>query len=441
MRQAAGKTNLTLVCKLELARKNCQRDGRAAGIPVIVLTSLGLNMKRSLVNIANQMHSADPRSRFAFEFWDGETAAYGNPPEVSLRFKSKEGARQLLSNGFLGFGEAYMASDLEVEGNLQELLRLGFSIEFDKQMPSLWQKVCFLLHRLYTRNTKSGVKQNISYHYDLGDEFYTNFLDKTMTYSCGYFDNETDSLEQAQLNKYEHICRKLALKPGEKLVDIGCGWGGMLIYAAQNYGITGLGNTLSCNQYESAKNQLKEMCLQDRIEVVLADYRQITGEFDKFVSIGMFEHVGKAFIPVYMRTVSNLLRKGGTGLIHTIGKDAESTSDAWIMKYIFPGGYVPNLAEIVREMGRAGLSILDVENLRVHYGHTLDQWAENYEKNVERVRGMFDDSFARMWRLFLHASSAGFKYGNSHLYQILFSNGLDNDRPLTRKHLYRDACH
>jgi len=369
------------------------------------------------------MHSAHPDSRFAFEFWDGETAAYGNPPEVSLRFKSKEGARQLLSNGFLGFGEAYMASDLEVEGNLQELLRLGFSIEFDKQMLSLWQKVCFLLRRLNTRNTISGVKQNISYHYDLGDEFYTNFLDKTMTYSCGYFDHETDSLEQAQLNKYEHICRKLALKPGEKLVDIGCGWGGMLIYAAQHYGVNGLGNTLSRNQFECARRKIEELGLKDQIEVVLADYRQITGKFDKFVSIGMFEHVGKAFIPVFMNKVSQLLKKGGLGLLHTIGKNTDSPGEPWLVKYIFPGGYIPNLAEIVREMGRSDFPIMDVENLRFHYAHTLDNWAEKYEKNVEKVYRMFDEPFVRMWRLFLHASSVGFKYGSSRLYQILFSNG------------------
>jgi cyclopropane-fatty-acyl-phospholipid synthase len=396
-------------------------------------------MKRSLVNLAKQMHCADPDTGFTFEFWDGEAIAYGNHPEMILRFRSKDAAKQLLCTGFLGFGEAYMAGDLEVEGDLQDLLRLGFSIEFDKHNLSFWQKVCFLLHQFNTRNTMSRVGHNIAYHYDLGDDFYALFLDKTMTYSCGYFDNETDSLEQAQLNKYEHICRKLALKPGEKLVDIGCGWGGMLIYAGQNYGISGLGNTLSSNQHESAKTRIRELGLQDRIEVVLADYRQITGEFDKFVSIGMFEHVGKEFIPVYMQTVSKLLKKGGTGLLHTIGKDAESPSDAWIMKYIFPGGYIPNLAEIVGEMGRAGFSIMDVENLRFHYGYTLDQWANNYEKNLEKVRGMFDESFARMWRLYLHASSAGFKYGSSRLYQILFSKGLNNELPLTRKHLYQDA--
>jgi cyclopropane-fatty-acyl-phospholipid synthase len=384
------------------------------------------------------MHSTDPSFRFAFEFWDGEAIVHGSQPEVILRFKSKQGAKQLLCNGFLGFGEAYMAGDLEVQGNLQELLRSGLSIDYDRQSLSFWQKLCLLLHRWNTTNTIRRVKQNISHHYDLGDDFYSLFLDKTMTYSCGYFNDETDSLEQAQLNKYEHICRKLALQPGETLVDIGCGWGGMLIYAAQNYGISGLGNTLSRNQHELANTRIKELGLQDRIEVVLADYRQITGEFDKFVSIGMFEHVGKAFIPVFMHKASELLKTGGIGLLHTIGKDTESPGDTWTLRYIFPGGYVPNLPEIAQAMGRSGFSILDMENLRFHYGHTLDRWADNFDKNEEKVSSMFDESFVRMWRLFLHASSAGFKYGTSRLYQILFSKGLNNELPLTRNHIYEN---
>jgi cyclopropane-fatty-acyl-phospholipid synthase len=398
-------------------------------------------VKRSFINIANLMHSADPRSRFAFEFWDGETCCYGDQPEVWLRLKTKESAQQLLANGFLGFAEAYMAGKLEVEGNLQELLRLGYFIEFDKHSLSFWQKLRILLHRLGTRNTSSRVPKNISHHYDRGDEFYALYLDSTMTYSCGYFTSETDSLEQAQRNKYEHICRKLALQPGEKLVDIGCGWGGMLIYAAQKYGIKGLGNTLSRNQCECTMRKIEELGLQNQIEVVLADYRDLTGQFDKFVSIGMFEHVGKAFIPVFMHKVSQLLKQGGIGLLHTIGKNTESPSDPWIMKYIFPGGYIPQFAEIVREMGRSGFPIMDVENLRFHYGHTLDRWADNYEKNVEKVRCMFDESFVRMWRLYLQACSAGFKYGGSRLYQILFSNGLTKGLPLTRKHLYQDGYH
>jgi cyclopropane-fatty-acyl-phospholipid synthase len=216
-------------------------------------------MKKALRDISDTMHRADLTARFAFEFWDGETLVYGDQPEVLLRLKTKESAQHLLANGFLGFAEAYMAGDLEVEGNLQELLRLGYSIEFDKHSLSFWQKIRFLLHRLGTRNTSSCVPKNISHHYDRGDEFYALYLDNTMTYSCGYFTSETDSLEQAQFNKYEHICRKLALQPGEKLLDIGCGWGGMLIYAAQKYGIKGLGNTLSRNQCECAKRKIRDL--------------------------------------------------------------------------------------------------------------------------------------------------------------------------------------
>ncbi len=387
------------------------------------------------------MHSSDPHSRFAFEFWDGKAIAYGNHPEMILRFRSKEGAKQLLCNGFIGFGEAYMAGDLEVEGDLQELLRLGICLRYDRRNLSFWQNVRFLAHSLATRNTLGRTPQNIEYHYDLGDEFYQLFLDQTLTYSCGYFTSERDSLEQAQLNKYEHICRKLKLRPGEKLLDIGCGWGAMLIYAAQNYGVNGLGITLSHNQYERANRKIEELGLHNSIKVALADYREIDGEFDKFVSIGMFEHVGKRFIPLFMRNLSSLLKKGGLGLLHTIGKETESPCDPWILRYIFPGGYIPNLTEVVREMGLAGFCLLDLENLRFHYGHTLDRWADNYEKNLERVKQMFDEPFVRMWRLFLNASSAGFKYGSSRLYQILFSNGLNNELPLTRKQLYQDEYH
>ena len=396
-------------------------------------------MKAAIKKIADVMHGADPTARFAFEFWDGETLGYCDQPEVLLRLKTKESAQQLLGKGFLGFAEAYMAGDLEVEGNLEELLRLGYAIEFDKHSLSFWQKLRFLLLRLGTRNTSSRVPKNISHHYDRGDEFYALYLDETMTYSCGYFTCETDSLEQAQLNKYEHICRKLALQPGEKLLDIGCGWGGMLIYAAQKYGIKGLGNTLSRNQCECARKKIEALGLQNHIEVVLKDYREINGKFDKFVSIGMFEHVGKAFIPLFMHKISNLLKEGGMGLLHTIGKDVESPRDPWVSKYIFPGYYLPNLAEIVAQMNLSGQSVLDVENLRFHYSHTLNRWANNYEKNVEKVRCMFDESFVRMWRLYLHVCSAGFKYGNSRLYQILFTNGLPNGLPLTRKHLYQDG--
>jgi cyclopropane-fatty-acyl-phospholipid synthase len=243
-------------------------------------------------------------------------------------------------------------------------------------------------------------------------------------------------LEQAQHQKYEHIARKLLLKPGEKLLDIGCGWGGMLIHAVREYGVVARGNTISQSQYEYVRSRIHDLGLEDKIEVVCEDYRNLIGKYDKVVSIGMFEHVGQKFIPVFMRKVDQLLNQGGLGLLHTIGKDVPSASDPWMWKYIFPGNYLPTPDEIAREMSIAGFCILDVENLRLHYARTLDMWADNFERNVEKVRQMFGDILVRMWRLYLRGASAAFKYGELRVFQVLFSKGLHNHLPMTRDHLY-----
>ncbi len=190
------------------------------------------------------------------------------------------------------------------------------------------------------------------------------------------------------------------------------------------------------SQVEHARSKIKDLGLADKIEVVCEDYRNLTGKYDKVVSIGMFEHVGQEFIPVFMQKVDQLLKKGGLGLLHTIGKDKASASDPWMWKYIFPGNYLPTPDEIAREMGMAGFSLLDVENLRLHYARTLDLWADNFERNVEKVRQMFDDAFVRMWRLYLRGASAGFKYGELRVFQVLFAKGLNNDLPMTRDHVY-----
>ncbi len=226
------------------------------------------------------------------------------------------------------------------------------------------------------------------------------------------------------------------LTSGDRLIDIGCGWGGMLLHSAQEFAISAKGVTLSQNQYDHAIGRIKDLGLADRLEVRLQDYRQVDGKFDKFVSIGMFEHVGKEFIAVFMRKTATLLKKGGIGLLHTISKDIESPTDAWMQRYIFPGGYIPSLSQIVREMGRAGLCILDIENLRMHYARTLDCWIANFESHTGQVERMFDKRFVRMWRLYLNASSATFKYDGARLYQILFSNGLNNDFPMVRDYMY-----
>jgi len=319
-----------------------------------------------------------------------------------------------------------------------ELFRLGFAIGFDDYKLPLWQQFRLFILGMLNRNTRRCAQKNISYHYDRGDEFYALYLDKTMTYSCAYFKRSDDSLEQAQLNKYEHIAKKLILKPDETLLDIGCGWGGMLIFAAQKYGIRGVGNTLSKNQFEYANRKIKELGLQDRLKVLHKDFRQLSGKFDKIVSIGMFEHVGKKFIPAFIQKVSDLLKTGGLGLLHTIGGDTPSANDPWTFNYIFPGAYIPALHEITSEMGKTGFSIIDVENLRLHYAKTLEKWIENYEKNIEKIRELFDEAFVKQWRLFLHSTAAGFKCGKSQLFQILFSKGSNNALPITRAHVYRE---
>ena len=395
-------------------------------------------MKKVIKNIAQMMHQSDPRACFAIEFWDGDAIRFGKFPQVTLRLKTKSCAKKIIRKGFLGFGESYVKGDLEIENDLLKLFRLGFAIDFDDYQLSFWQKFRLLIHSLIDSDTLRQAPKNISYHYDKGDEFYALYLDKTMTYSCAYFVKPYDSLEQAQLNKYEHIARKLLLKPNESLLDIGCGWGGMLIYAARKYGITGVGITLSKNQFQYANRKIKELGLQNQLKVLYQDYRQLSGKFDKIVSIGMMEHVGKRFIPTFIQKVSDLLKTGGLALLHTIGKDSPSAGDPWTFTYIFPGAYIPTLQEIVNEMGKTGFSILDVENLRLHYAKTLEKWSENFEGNIAKIRKLFDERFVRQWRLFLNSTSAGFKYGNSRLFQILVSKGLDNTLPVTRAHIYQD---
>jgi len=395
-------------------------------------------VKKVIKNIAQMMHQADPTACFAIEFWDGDAIGFGSFPEVILRLKTERSTKKIIRKGFLGFGEAYMEGELDIEKDIPKLLRLGFAVNFNEYCLSFWQKIQVVIFSLLNSSTLRRAPKNISFHYDRGNEFYELYLDKTMTYSCAYFSKPDDSLEQAQLNKYEHISRKLLLKPDESLLDIGCGWGGMLIYAARNYGITGVGITLSKNQFEYANHKIEELGLQNQLKVLYQDYRKLGDKYDKIVSIGMMEHVGKKFIPTFIQKVSDLLKSEGLALLHTIGKDTPSEEDPWTFNYIFPGHYIPTLHEIVKEMGKTGFSILDIENLRLHYAKTLEKWAENFEENLEKIRGMFDETFVRQWRLFLNSTAAGFKYGDSRLFQILVSKGLDNTLPVTRAHVYEE---
>lgn len=394
------------------------------------------NLKRFLVLLSDSV----PDVSFAVRFWDGDRLDFGaGPPEFFLALKNPGAAKSVLRNGELGFAEAYMAGNIDVAGDFSQLLRLGVQAENRVKQLSLRSKMEFLFRYARNLNFPGQAHRNISYHYDLGNDFYRLWLDDSMTYSCAYFQHQGDSLEKAQRQKYDYICRKLQLAPGETLVDIGCGWGGMLLHAAKHYGVKGVGCTLSKPQVELAQQRVKEAGLQNQVAIHHMDYRSLSGRFDKLVSIGMFEHVGRKFIPVFMRKVQSLLKPGGIGLLHTIGREKQSYVNLWTTKYIFPGGYLPSLDEIVRAMGKFDLVPNDVENLRLHYAMTLDKWCERFEAHCDAVRRMFDERFVRMWRLFLYGSAANFRYGKIRLYHVTFTHGLNNDLSITRDYLYRET--
>jgi cyclopropane-fatty-acyl-phospholipid synthase len=394
-------------------------------------------MRKTLQELLEALSNNLPDVPFAVRFWDSSTTRYGEGlPSFTLTFNTKKAAKRLLSRGGLGFGEEYADGNIEIDGNFQQLVRIGIDPRFQDMKVPLRTKASILLGYLNTLNTIRQSSGNITFHYDLGDDFFKQYLDESMTYSCAYFKSDTDTLEQAQQQKYEHICRKLLLREGETLIDIGCGWGGMLLYAARQYGVKGVGCTLSHRQAEYARERVAHEGLEKDITIFLQDYRRMKGRFDKFVSIGMFEHVGRGFIPKFMEKTAALLKPGGVGLIHTVGKEFSAAGDPWTVKYIFPGSYIPVLDHVIRVMGRRGLVPVDIENLRIHYANTLDAWGKRFEENAQRIEEMFDGRLVRMWRLFLSGSAAAFRWGNIRLYQILFTNGLNNELPMTREHLY-----
>jgi len=364
----------------------------------------------------------------------GEAFQFGTPGTsvpLCLQIHNPGVYDRIFAFGTLGFCEAYMDGWWdEQNNNLVELIGMFYrtrvySAARDRFTLGLFLKV--ITQRLKTVPTRiQNSYKNVQYHYDLGNDFYQKFLDPTMTYSCGYQLQPTDTLEQMQRQKYELICRKLALKPGDTLVDIGCGWGGMLIYAAENYGVSGTGITLSTEQAKLAEERIAARGLGDRIQICISDYREFTGQFDKFVSIGMFEHVGKGSFATFMEKAKELLKPDGIGMLHTIVTQSNERNGAWVDKYIFPGGYAPQLHELTQELWAAKLPIAHCENLKPHYAETLKRWAENFTANWDDIHPLseiYDERFYRMWYLYLQSFEASFRYGGLHVYQLLFYKG------------------
>lgn len=351
-------------------------------------------------------------------------------PTFVVRFNKSLDIKELRRSTSLALGEAYMRGDIEVEGDLFQALDqlLGQMSKFSLDKSALKKLI-------FTSNSKKNQKDEVSSHYDIGNDFYRLWLDDTLSYSCGYFKNPNDTLYDAQVNKVDYILEKLYLKEGMSLLDIGCGWGFLLIEAAKKYGINGVGITLSLEQHKKFSERIAEEGLEGQLTAELMDYRDLPKygkTFDRIVSVGMVEHVGRDNYDLFLSCADKVLNPKGLFLLHYISALEEHPGDPWIKKYIFPGGMIPSLREMISLAASRRFYVIDVESLRRHYTKTLLCWDKSFREHLDEVREMFDDEFIRMWDLYLCSCAATFHNGIIDLSQILMTKGVNNDLPMTR---------
>ena len=360
---------------------------------------------------------------------------------LKIRLKNKSIEKKLFRNPSLHFGEGYMNNEILIEeGSIEELIDLITSCYDDfikhNSIYRMYENFSGYFKIFQQLNEIVKSKQNVAHHYDLKEDLYKLFLDKDMQYSCAYFHNENISLDQAQIDKKNHIINKLQISEKMKVLDIGCGWGGMAIEIAKQTGAKVKGITLSENQFETASKRAQEEGLSEKITFKLQDYRDENETYDRIVSVGMFEHVGIKYFKEYLKKTYDLLKDSGVFLLHTIGQRGVPTATSpWIRKYIFPGGYIPSLSDIIHETEKLNINITDIEILRLHYAHTLTHWYKNVQKNKSQIINMFDERFYRMWEFYLLASKYSFVNMGNVVFQIQISKNINN-LPLTRNYMY-----
>jgi cyclopropane-fatty-acyl-phospholipid synthase len=364
----------------------------------------------------------------------------GSGPRVAVQLKDATLHRGLFLNPELHAGEAYMDGRLVVtEGTLRDFLTL-FADNRTRFRGHPWQKMlrgaAKKFKRLLQRNSVEKSRRNVQHHYDLSNAFYKLWLDDDMAYSCAYFQSPNDTLEQAQQNKLRHIAAKLDLKPGQRILDIGCGWGAMALYLARAADVTVVGVTLSTEQLALAREQAKLRGLDNRVTFELIDYRLVQGPFDRIVSVGMFEHVGIGQFDAYFGKIKDLLTDDGVALVHSIGrKGGPGQTGKWIRKYIFPGGYSPALSETLQSVERSGLWVTDIEVLRLHYAKTLRIWEERFQSHRAEITTMMDERFCRMWEFYLIASELAFSHGKHMNFQLQLTKDV-KATSLTRDYMF-----
>ncbi len=370
--------------------------------------------------------------------WDGKAVSIPQRTAAPRLIISDRGALlKLAVNPDLYFGELYSEGRIQVEGDLVTLMETVGRTQPDYTQRSLWEKVLAELY-LLRRNTVSRAQDNIHRHYDIGNDFYRLWLDEQMVYTCAYFPTPETSLEDAQIAKLDHVCRKLRLQPGEEVVEAGCGWGALALHMARHYGVKVKAFNISKEQLAHARERARQEGLENRVEFIEEDYRHIEGKYDAFVSVGMLEHVGPKHFRELGEIIDRCLKPTGRGLIHSIGRNRPAPMNSWIERRIFPGTYPPSLSEMKDIFEPWRFSILDLENLRLHYAETLRHWLNRFEANVDRVDEMFDQAFVRTWRCYLAGSIAAFSIGELQLFQVVFTRYDNNDIPWTRDFLYQD---
>jgi cyclopropane-fatty-acyl-phospholipid synthase len=376
-----------------------------------------------------RIHQMVATAPLRFLLWDGYELP---PPSTStaslvgtIQFKNRLALFSWLWDPDLYLGETYMFGAVDVRGDLATVLDEIYQALGRETRRSWW---------LWQRsNDEHAARENVHRHYDLGNAFYKRWLDREMAYTCAYFPTPTATLEDAQIAKMDRICRKLALRPGERVLEAGCGWGSLALYMARHYGVTVRALNVSAEQIAYARERARAERLDDRVEFVADDYRHARGLYDAFVSVGMLEHVGAADYTTLGTVIDRSLTEHGRGLLHFIGRNRPSPLNPWIRKRIFPGAYPPTLAEVFdRVLAPSDLSVVDVENLRLHYAATLAEWRRRFDLAAGDVAAMFDDAFVRAWRLYLAGSQAAFISGSMQLFQVVFARGHSNAVPWTR---------
>ncbi|MFO1093081.1 MAG: cyclopropane-fatty-acyl-phospholipid synthase family protein [Planctomycetaceae bacterium] len=390
-------------------------------------------IERALMRrVLSQLHEPP----IGIALWDGtEVRSTHSEPRYTLRIHDRATLWRIAREPQFGFGEAYADGRVSVVGDFAGFLRTVVAATAPlspagRRKPGWWRRSKCTLH---------SSKENIHRHYDIGNEFYKLWLDDRMLYTCAYYREPEMTLEQAQIAKMDHVCRKLRLQPGETVIEAGCGWGGFALHMAREYGVSVRAYNISREQIRFAREAARRENLDGKVEFVEDDWRNCSGSCDAFVSIGMLEHVGIENYTELGAVVERCLHGSGRGLIHSIGRNFPQRLNSWIERRIFPGAQPPALSEAMDIFESQNLSVLDVENLRLHYACTCRDWWSRFEERLEEVRDMFDDRFVRMWRLYLGTSMVSFECGTLQLFQILFAPGLNNSIPWTRAHQYVDA--